>query len=48
MESVLPSQMNCFAYFMPQIFGMLKQGKVVTFGLGLKQHRVPNNYLQSQ
>ena len=46
MESELPSQTNCCAYLIPLTFGILKLGKI-TCVLGLKQHCVPNNYLQS-
>lgn len=41
MESELPSQ-SCPAQFMPQNFGLLKWGKIIS-GLNLKQHCAPKN-----
>lgn len=37
MEPELPSQRTCLAHLMPQIYRILKQGKI-TFGLDPKQH----------
>lgn len=47
MESELPSQMSCLIHLTSQAFGMLNLG-TVTFGLGLKQHWIPQNWKQSK
>lgn len=46
MELELPSQGTALHIWL-QAFGMLKLGKV-TFGLGLKQCRIPNNCLDKK
>ena len=44
MESALPAQGTCLAGLCPQTFGMFTLSKV-TFGLGLRQHRILNTCL---